>query len=93
MRGKYMYFVPDNTDKCGLYMCKLCENKFLSLDVNETTDCPYCSEDVCYEIGPDETLEDNTNTATLVKALEGEDVEKYDSFVSLAITGGNYEWI
>lgn len=88
-----MYFVPDNTSKCGLYTCALCENKFLALDVTEETDCPYCSEDVCYEIGPDEVLEDQFGTGKLIKVLEGEEVEKYDSLLSLAITGGNYEWI
>jgi hypothetical protein len=32
--------------------------------------------------------------AKLVKIIEGEEeVEKYDTLLSLAITGGDYEWI
>ena len=31
--------------------------------------------------------------AKLIKMLEGEDVEKYDTLLSLAITGGDYTWI
>ena len=33
------------------------------------------------------------DTAKLIQVLEGEDVEKMDALLSLAITGGNFEWI
>lgn len=47
-----------------------------------------------YEIGPDESLEDITDTAQLIEKIEGEEeVAKMDSLLSLAITGGDYEWI
>ena len=31
--------------------------------------------------------------ATLLEVIENEDVEKYDTLLSLAITGGDYSWI
>ena len=47
-----------------------------------------------YEIGPDETLEAAEDTAVLVEKITGEEeVEKMDSLLSLAITGGDYNWI
>ena len=45
------------------------------------------------EIGPDDDMSDAQETAKLIKILEGEDVEKYDKLLSLALTGGDYEWI
>ena len=50
--------------------------------------------DIDYEIGPDETLEAAEDTAVLVEKITGEEeVEKMDSLLSLAITGGDYNWI
>ena len=50
--------------------------------------------DIHYEIGPDETLEATEDTAVLVEKIIGEEeVEKMDSLLSLAITGGDYNWI
>ena len=34
-----------------------------------------------------------TESAKLIQILEGEDVEKYDALLSLAETGGDYNWI
>lgn len=40
---------------------------------------------------PDESLEDVLDTAELVQKIEGEEeVEKMDTLLSLAITGGKY---
>jgi peptide subunit release factor 1 (eRF1) len=88
-----MYFVPDNTKKCGYYQCEKCGYKFLSLDTSEATTCPDCTAEIDYEIGPDETLETAANTAKLIDIVEDEDVEKMDCLLSLAITGGDYNWI
>lgn len=88
-----MYYVPDGTEKCGYYKCSICDNKFLSLQTLDVIDCPYCQEDIDYEIGPDEDMNDVKNTAKLIEVLEGEDVEKLDTLLSLAVTGGNYDWI
>ena len=56
--------------------------------------CPDCGMDIDYEIGPDETLEATEDTAVLVEKIIGEEeVEKMDSLLSLAITGGDYNWI
>ena len=46
------------------------------------------------EIGPDETMPETTEMATLLQAVEGtEEVTKMDMLLSLAITGGDYEWL
>ena len=45
------------------------------------------------EIGPDDPMPEITETAELIQILEGEDIERYDTLLSLAITGGNYDWI
>lgn len=44
-------------------------------------------------MGPDEDMSQVKDTAKLISVLEGEDVEKMDTLLSLAITGGNYDWI
>ena len=87
-----MYYVPDGTTKCGYYECETCKNKFLSIQTMESIPCPYCEEDIDLEIGPDEELE-NGAEANLIEVLKGEDVEKMDALLSLAITGGDYGWI
>ena len=77
-----MYYVPDGTKKCGYYECKKCGNRFLSLQM------------IDYEIGPDENMEDILDTAQLLQKIEGEEeVEKMDALLSLAITGGDCNWI
>ena len=50
--------------------------------------------EIDYEIGPDESLEDVLDTAELLQKIEGEEeVEKMDALLSLAITGGDCNWI
>ena len=88
-----MYYVPEGTTKCGYYQCSCCGEKFLSLLTMNTIDCIYCEADVDLEIGPDESMDGIKDTAKLIQVLEGEDVEKMDTLLSLAITGGNYDWI
>ena len=76
-----MYYVPDGTKECGFYECKKCGNRFLSLQTD-------------YEIGPDESMEDALDTAELLEKIIGEEeVEKMDGLLSLAITGGDCNWI
>ena len=56
--------------------------------------CPDCEAEIDYEIGPDESLEDVLDTAELIQKIEGEEeVEKIDTLLSLALTGGDYSWI
>lgn len=88
-----MYYVPEGTKKCGYYQCERCKEKFLSLQTMEKIDCPYCAEEIDMEMGPDEDMTEVKDTAKLIEVLEGEDVEKMDTLLSLAITGGNYDWI
>ena len=81
-----MYYVPDGTKKCGYYECKKCGNRFLSLQTMEA--------EIDYEIGPDESMEDILDTAQLLQKIEGEEeVKKMDALLSLAITGGDCNWI
>lgn len=88
-----MYYVPEGTTRCGYYECEVCGEKFLSLQTMGSVNCPYCEADYDPEIGPDDDMEALQDTAKLIRVLEGEDVEKMDMLLSLAITGGNYEWI
>lgn len=88
-----MYYVPDGTQICGFYECKECGRRFLDLKVAPLIMCPNCDKEVDMEIGPDEEMPDLTPTATLLQVCEGEEVEKMDTLLSLAITGGDYEWI
>ena len=88
-----MYYVPDGTDKCGFYECSDCGTRFLDIRIAPTLICPYCGESPNMEIGPDDEMPDTTESARLLEMVEGEDVEKYDTLLSLAITGGDYEWI
>ncbi len=88
-----MFYVPDGTVRAGFYECRECGSRFLDTTVAPTMICPYCGEEVDMEIGPDEELPDCPETAVLLEMIEGEDVEKYDALLSLAITGGDYQWI
>ena len=89
-----MYYVPDGTKQCGYYECKKCGNRFLSLQTMTRIPCPDCASEIDYEIGPGETLADVTDTAVLLQKIEGEEeVAKMDALLSLAITGGDFNWI
>ena len=88
-----MYYVPDGTERCGFYECSDCGNRFLDIRIAPSVVCPYCGEDVDMEVGPDEEMPKAVESAKLIQMLEGEDVEKYDTLLSLAITGGDYTWI
>lgn len=89
-----MYFVPDGTEKCGYYECKECGYRFLALETDTAIACPTCDGDIDYEIGPDEVMGEAGKNAILVQVVEGlEEVEKMDILLSLAITGGDYNWI
>lgn len=89
-----MFFVPDYTNLAGYYECNECGERFLSLQIAPKIVCPYCGEVPDMEVGPDEELPEAKETAVLLKVIEGaEEVEKMDTLLSLAITGGDYEWI
>lgn len=89
-----MYYVPEGTKICGYYQCRRCEEKFLSLQTMKKIPCPSCESEIDYEIGPDEQMEDLFDTADLLQVIEGEEeVEKMDGLLSLAITGGDFDWI
>ena len=73
---------------------KMNGNRFLSMQTMKRIPCPDCEAEIDYEIGPDESLEDVLDTAELIQKIEGEEeVEKMDTLLSLALTGGDYSWI
>ena len=89
-----MYYVPDGTKECGHYEWKKCGNGFLSMQTMKKIPCPDCEAEIDYEIGPDESLEDVLDTAELIGKIEGEEeVAKMDALLSLALTGGDYNWV
>jgi len=88
-----MYFVPDGTKLCGFYECVECNMRFLDVRIAPTIVCPYCGEEVDMEVGPDEELPVAAEAAKLLDVIRDDDVERMDSLLSLAITGGEYEWI
>lgn len=89
-----MYYVPDGTTRCGYYECKECNTKFLHIKIVPAFACPYCSKEPDMEIGPDEEMPEASAMATLIDIIEGEEaVEQYDALLSLAVTGGDFNWI
>lgn len=88
-----MFFVPDGTQICGYYECEECGSRFLSLMIGPRIVCPYCGEAPDMEIGPDEEMPAAQEMAVLISVVQGEEVEKMDALLSLAVTGGDYNWI
>lgn len=89
-----MFYVPDGTQRCGFYECCECGNRFLDLKIGPAIVCPYCGEEPDMEIGPDEAMPEVKEDAKLIQMIVGEEeIEKYDQLLSLAVTGGDYDWI
>lgn len=89
-----MFFVPDGTTLAGFYECEECNYRFLSVQVGPSIICPNCGEHPDMEIGPDEAMPKIVESAKLLEVVEGDDVERYDALLSLAITGGNEDdWL
>ncbi len=89
-----MYYVPDETEQCGYYECKECGSRFLDVKIAPSIVCPYCGEEPDMEIGSDEEMPAIQETAKLKEMIRGaEEVEKMDTLLSLAVTGGDYTWI
>ncbi len=89
-----MYYVEDGCERCGYYECQKCHTRFLSQDIAPVCKCPDCDNEVDIEIGPDDEMAEETTSAKLIEVIEGkENVEKYDKLLSLAITGGDYDWL
>ncbi|MBO4903381.1 MAG: hypothetical protein J5518_11365 [Lachnospiraceae bacterium] len=88
-----MYYVPDDTKKAGYYECLACHERFLDVRIAPRLVCPYCGVEPDMELGPDDEMPDVKEDAFLIETVEGEDVERYDTLLSLAITGGDYLWI
>lgn len=88
-----MYYVPDGTQMCGYFECQSCDSRFLSTKTAPRIVCPYCGETPDMEIGPDEEMPKIKEDAVMKKVLHGEEIEKYDILLSLAITGGDENWL
>lgn len=89
-----MYFVNDGTALAGFFECESCGSRFLDARIAPRLICPYCGEQPDMEIGPDDEMPDMKEDAKLLQVVEGEEeVERFDQLLSLAITGGDYEWI
>jgi hypothetical protein len=89
-----MYYVPDGTKQCGYYECTECGSRFLDLRIAPSLVCPYCGKEPDMEIGPNDEMPTVNESAKLISMIRGlEEVEKMDTLLSLAVTGGDYSWI
>jgi hypothetical protein len=89
-----MYYVPDGTEQCGYYECTECRSRFLDLRIAPSLVCPYCGKEPDMEIGPNDEIPTVNESAKLISMIRGlEEVEKMDTLLSLAVTGGDYSWI
>lgn len=89
-----MFYVPDGTQMCGYYECEECGNRFLSVNTSPQMVCQYCGEEPDMEIGLDEEMPVIKESAKLIEVIKGtEEIEKMDKLLSLAITGGDFDWI
>ncbi|MCQ2442349.1 MAG: hypothetical protein MJ077_04365 [Oscillospiraceae bacterium] len=89
-----MYYVPEGTKLCGFYECQDCGSRFLSVQIGPCMVCPDCGEEPDMEIGPDDEMPEVREAAKLLQVIQGEEeVEKMDTLLSLAITGGDYNWL
>jgi hypothetical protein len=89
-----MYYVPDGTEQCGYYECTECGSRFLDLRIAPSLVCPYCGKEPDMEIGPNDEIPTVNESAKLISMIRGlEEVEKMDTLLSLAVTGGDYSWI
>jgi hypothetical protein len=89
-----MYYVPDGTKQCGYYECEECGSRFLDLRIAPSLVCPYCGKEPDMEIGPNDEMPTVNESAKLINVVRGlEEVEKMDTLLSLAVTGGDYSWI
>ena len=70
-----------------------CNMRFLDVRIAPTIVCPYCGEEVDMEVGPDEEMPVAAETAKLLDVIRDDDVERMDALLSLAITGGDFDWI
>ena len=69
-------------------------NRFLALQTGPQLVCPYCGEEPDMEVGPDEEMPVAAESAKLIQVVKGaEEVERMDTLLSLAVTGGDYAWI
>ena len=54
----------------------------------------YVPDGTQMEVGPDEEMPVAAESAKLIQVVKGaEEVERMDTLLSLAVTGGDYAWI
>ena len=67
--------------------------RLLSVVVAPCIVCPYCGEEVDMELGPDDEMPQAPEAAKLLKVVKDDEVGMMDTLLSLAITGGDYNWL
>lgn len=89
-----MYFLPDGTKRCGLYECKLCYARSLSLNTAPSMFCTFCAGAVDMELGPDEQVEQITDSAKLLRIVEDEEeIQILDGMLGLSIYDDDDSWL
>ena len=89
-----MYYVPDGTKTCGYYECKKCGNRFLSLQTMEKSHVRTARRRWIMKSDLANLWRMCWIPQCCCKKIEGEEeVEKMDALLSLAITGGDFDWI
>lgn len=89
-----MYFLPDGTKRCGLYECRLCSARLLSVDIVPAIFCTFCAGEIDREVGPDECMEQVTDSAKLIKVVEDEEeIKLLDGMLGLAVYDDDESWL
>ena len=66
--------------------------RFLSLEMVPKLVCPNCEGELDMELGPDEEMPTEPETAKLIRVVE-EDIELIDGLLSLAHTEDDESWL
>ena len=89
-----MYYVPDGTEMCGFYECEECASRFLSLKIGPKLCARIVEKNRIWRSDRMKKCRWQKRRQNWLEVVEGaENVERMDALLSLAVTGGDYEWI
>jgi len=89
-----MYFLPDGTKRCGLYECRLCSARSLSVNTVPSMFCTFCAGEVDMEVGPDECVEQIPDSAKLIRIVEDEEeIRLLDGLLGLTVYDDDESWL
>ncbi len=89
-----MYFLPEGTKRCGLYECRLCSARSLSVNTAPSMFCTFCAGEVEREVGPDECVEQIPDSAKLIRIVEDEEeIQLLDGMLGLAVYDDDESWL